>query len=512
MPFGRYRVWLRGYDAANVPSAWSAPIEFSIGPQPVAPLGPTFEYDSDVRMDNNPRRGNLRAVSVDDRRHRSTNWSDRFVVDSGSTSAERNTAMVGSRLHGRRSTPGAWSDRIDSDIGGRPVMQTPTGTGSDASPEFTWTAVAGATLYDLYVSRLDVPGLAFREDSLTTSSFNAQVLPDGNYRVWVRAHDGASFGPWSRPVDFTVDADSVAINATPTSPLVATFDTTPTFTWTNEAGAATWDFFLTNGSTVIEQTGPGSAAIVHRQAALWPPATGRGGCERKMRSANAGPWSAPAPLHVGGRTVILAPVGATVDNTPVFQWAAVQGAGRYILHVETSGGTVVIREDNLVGTSYEAPAPMAAGNYRFWVKAINAADNVSGFWSEPTDFTIVNAEQFTLPFGNGNDNNGEREAAGNSLLANLLQVPLADQTATVRFNPPTVPTQLSPQSKPELNRATDAVYRRLASRRMPSAAQLIQSEGQEPVERGSSHRSRRADGTYPDRNPIHPTTNTSTNL
>ena len=115
--------------------------------------------------------------------------------------------------------------------------------------------------------------------------------------------------------------------------------------------------------------------------------------------------------------------------------------------LKPAGGTVVIREDNLTATSYEAPAPMAAGNYRFWVKAINAADNVSGFWSEPTDFTIVNAEQFTLPFDNGNDNNGEREAAGNSLLANLLQVPLADHTAAVRFNPPTVPTQLSPQSK-----------------------------------------------------------------
>ena len=333
LPFGRYRVWVRGYDAANVPSAWSAPIEFSIGPQPVAPLGPTFESTPTFEWTTIPGAATYELY---------LSTAGGIVQQTGLTGSSWTPAgplpngilRWWVRGYTGGAVPGAWSDRVDGDIGGRPVMQTPTGSGSDASPEFTWTAVAGATLYDLYVSRLDVPGLAFREDSLTTSSFNAQVLPDGNYRVWVRAHDGASFGPWSRPVDFTVDADSVAINATPTSPLVATFDTTPTFTWTNEAGAATWDFFLTNGSTVIEQTGLAAATFTQGTAL----ATGdwTWWVRAKDGSANAGPWSAPTPLHVGGRTVILAPVGATVDNTPVFQWAAVEGAGRYILHVETA--------------------------------------------------------------------------------------------------------------------------------------------------------------------------------
>ena len=205
-------------------------------------------------------------------------------------------------------------------------MQTPTGTGNDASPNFTWTAVDGATLYDLYVSGPNASGLAFREDSLTTNSFNAQLLPDGeNYRVWVRAFDGVSFGPWSRPIDFTIDADTTGILATPTSPLVATFDTTPTFEWTNETGAATWDFFLTNGSTMIEQTGLTSATFTVGSALAAGDWTWW--VQAKNGSDEGGTWSDPTALHVGGRTVILAPSGATVDNTPTFQWAAVQGAG-----------------------------------------------------------------------------------------------------------------------------------------------------------------------------------------
>ena len=473
LPFGRYLVWVRGYDAANVPSAWSAPIEFSIGPQPVAPLGPTFDTTPTFEWTT------ITGAATYGLYLQTTSG---IVVQNGLTGTTWTPAAPLSngilrwwvRGYSGGGTPGAWSDRVDIDIGGRPVMQTPTGTGSDASPEFTWTAVAGATLYDLYVSRLDVPGLAFREDSLTTNSFDARILPDGDYRVWVRAFDGTSFGPWSVPINFTVDADSVALTVNPTSPLVATFDTTPTFTWTSDPGAASWDFFLSNGSTVIEQTGLLSTSFTVGS----PLATGdwTWWVRAKDGSDNAGPWNAPTALHIGGRTVILAPTGSTVDNTPVFQWAAVQGAGRYILHVETSGGTVVIREDNLVGTSYEAPAPMAAGNYRFWVKAINAADNVSGFWSEPTDFTIVNTDQFLVPDSDGN-NDEDGEASRDALLANLLQVPLADHTAAVRFNPPTVLTQLSPQSKPELNPQPESQPVRLDA---PYAPMIAEGDKQAP--------------------------------
>ena len=381
LPFGRYLIWVRGYDAANVASAWSTPLQFSIGPQPVAPLGPTFDTTPTFEWTT------ITGATTYELYLSTTGG---VVTQSGLTGSSWTPAAPlpngilrwWVRGYSGGTVPGAWSGRVDSDIGGRPVMQTPTGTGSDASPNFTWTAVDGATLYDLYVSRTDVPGLAFREDSLTTNSFDAQVLPDGDYRVWVRAFDGASFGPWSRPIDFTIDADTTGILATPTSPLVATFDTTPTFEWTNEAGAATWDFFLTNGSTVIEQTGLASATFTVGSAL----ATGdwTWWVRAKNGSGDGGTWSDPTALHVGGRTVILAPVGATGDNTPTFQWAAVQGAGRYVLHVETAGGAIVIREDNLTGTSYDAPSALATGGYRFWVKAINAADNISGFWSRPS--------------------------------------------------------------------------------------------------------------------------------
>jgi hypothetical protein len=285
-------------------------------------------------------------------------------------------------------TPGPWSDRVDSGIGGKPILLTPSGTSGDASPQFTWSPVTGATRYSLYVSRIDVPGLAFRQDTLTTTSFTSSILEDGSYRAWVRAFDGSdSPGLWSSPVNFTVDAATGVLTTSPTSPLTATFDTTPTFTWSTATGASSYDLYLTNGTTVIEQTGLPSPTFTQGSALAignwtwWVRAVDG--------SSNPGPWSNPASLHIGGQTTVTAPVGSTADTTPTFQWAAVAGAGRYILHVETLGGSVVIREDNLTGTSFTPSSALASGSYRVWVKAISADDDVTGIWSDPISFTIT---------------------------------------------------------------------------------------------------------------------------
>jgi hypothetical protein len=169
--------------------------------------------------------------------------------------------------------------------------------------------------------------------------------------------------------------------------LTATFDTTPTFTWSTATGASSYDLYLTNGTTVIEQTGLPSPTFTQGSALAignwtwWVRAVDG--------SSNPGPWSNPSSLHIGGQTTVTAPVGSTADTTPTFQWGAVAGAGRYILHVETTGGSVVIREDNLTGTSFTPSSALASGSYRVWVKAISADDNVTGIWSDPVSFTIT---------------------------------------------------------------------------------------------------------------------------
>ena len=64
-----------------------------------------------------------------------------------------------------------------------------------------------------------------------------------------------------------------------------------------------------------------------------------------------------------------------------FRWNAVHGADRYILHVETESGDVVIREENLAGTSFTTNGPLAFGGYRIWVKVISNQNPDLGLWS-----------------------------------------------------------------------------------------------------------------------------------
>ena len=126
LPFGRYRVWVRGYDAANVPSAWSAPIQFSIGPQPVAPLGPTFESTPTFEWTTIPGAATYELYLstaggiVQQTGLTGSSWTPAGPLPNGILRWWVRGATGGG-------TPGAWSDRIDSDIGGRPVMQTPIG-------------------------------------------------------------------------------------------------------------------------------------------------------------------------------------------------------------------------------------------------------------------------------------------------------------------------------------------------------------------------------------------------
>ncbi len=69
-------------------------------------------------------------------------------------------------------------------------------------------------------------------------------------------------------------------------------------------------------------------------------------------------------------------------------WQTFGGAVRYILHVpRLDGAGVVIREDFLAATNYINPTPLVAGNYRWWVQAVNAAGDFS-FWTLPSEFTI----------------------------------------------------------------------------------------------------------------------------
>ena len=80
------------------------------------------------------------------------------------------------------------------------------------------------------------------------------------------------------------------------------------------------------------------------------------------------------------------------DSTPTISWSPVTGAARYDVYISTASNisTAVIRDQNVTATSYTTSA-LPVGNFRVWVRAINAA-GTPGTWSTAVAFTIVNNE------------------------------------------------------------------------------------------------------------------------
>src|SRR5262249_47316052 len=127
-----------------------------------------------------------------------------------------------------------------------PTVTAPSGSGNSTTPTFTWTVVANATKYYLWVD--DLTSGASRvigETDLPLTSFTPSTPLTNNhsYRVWVQAGNDAGYGPWSNPADFATGNAPVAPPAaapTVTAPTGTGNGTTPQFTWTAVAGA---DFY-----------------------------------------------------------------------------------------------------------------------------------------------------------------------------------------------------------------------------------------------------------------------------
>ena len=101
---------------------------------------------------------------------------------------------------------GQWSERRTVSIGGRTEVEQPTFNAQE-QVSFVWSEIDSAASYIVHVNRIDEPGLAFRQEQLTSSSYtHADALAAGTYRVWVRAINADGVATlWSDAVTFTVE-------------------------------------------------------------------------------------------------------------------------------------------------------------------------------------------------------------------------------------------------------------------------------------------------------------------
>lgn len=253
-------------------------------------------------------------------------------------------------------------------------------------PTLTWNAIPGAGNYEVWLGRIR-PGqsrILLNETVVSTTEFTPSVdLDPAFYRFWVRLPGGT----WSAPVAFEVQPKLV-------SPVTSTFSARPTFEWEAIPNASGYELFVrtqddsigVNGDIVI-RTIPADATSFTLDQDL-PEGPVRWWIRATDSIGNRG-YSNAGTFEVGGRAVV------TAASSTDFAWQNVDGAGRYILFVQNvATNEVVIRDDQVLATSFSASDALPAGDYRAWVKAIDAVTDAfdSSRWSDAFSFTVADAD------------------------------------------------------------------------------------------------------------------------
>jgi hypothetical protein len=262
-----------------------------------------------------------------------------------------------------------------------------------STPTLSWESLTGADRYDLWINNLSTGESQFVRDQLITgpSWTPSSELPLGRYRAWVRGIDAAGVpAQWSSATEFVVaKAPTITFGQNPT------FDRTPEFSWEPVTGADHYEVFVRNRNT-------GATTIYERAigGTNWTPAADLADGPYRwwaiaVSAENVrGLWSEPQDTYIGGRSDVLTPTGTMTDTTPAFTWRAVDGAVRYELFVDHIGVQAgIINETGLTSPEFTPAAPLAAGDYRVWVRAVSSTAEKSP-WSLQVNFSVAASEGF----------------------------------------------------------------------------------------------------------------------
>jgi small neutral amino acid transporter SnatA (MarC family) len=280
-----------------------------------------------------------------------------------------------------------------------PVVSGPSGSASDATPTFAWSAVDQADHYDLWVADLTTGQnqVLRNTDVVGTPWTPSTPLAQGNsYEWWVRAvsSTGAT-SPWTTGQDFSVVPLATPVPAGPTG---STTQTTPTFSWSAVPLADHYDLWVNNVTT-------GQSQVLRNQnvsGTSWTPSTPlvQGDSYvwwvEAIASSDLGTtssWSAAQQFSIPplASPAVTGPAGTTTSLLPTFTWAAVDQADHYDVWVTdlTTGQAQVLRDPNVSGTAWTPSTPLVQGHtYNWWVRAVSSSGGLSA-WSSTQSLTVI---------------------------------------------------------------------------------------------------------------------------
>ena len=403
-----YRAFVRPIGAAGALSGWSTPLDFTVS----AAAATAGEITSPVGASTNA------APTIAWRPSGSSN--QRLIVTNTATGG---VVLDVSGIEGLSYTPpqglpvGSYSARIE--VGGIPAAGGPSTfqieavTGgavitrtpnyeSDPVPTFGWSAVAGATRYDVWVD--DVSNSVSRflyNNTITGTAYQAtRALAPGVYRTWVRAYSGFTpIGGWSTPLTFRV-ATATTI-PTITAPINTTTNTLPTVAWTAVNNATSYSVAVTQGGSTIQQyTATDNwktleSVLAPGTYSVQVTASGTG-----LTAANTD--TATFTVGTTSGTLLLFGTSGNITNTrPTFTWPIVDGATRYVIWVndDTHGLVATVFDSEIKTTIYTPVDALLPGNHRVWIRAFNAAGALTP-WSRAAPFVVAEnpgAPKITAP-------------------------------------------------------------------------------------------------------------------
>ncbi len=397
---------VRGIDEAEVATAWSSILSFSVSWGAVSGLTPADEAWS---TDTTPE---LSWTAVD--------GAVSYEVQIAATEAELDataaqvsaattftpaTALSNNTLHFWRVRAkdgdgqyGAWSAENALTIGwGAITGMTPAdiSTLTDTTPTLGWDAVDGAATYEVQLADTYAGVDQATAAVVTAAEYTPpDALTNLSTYYWrARAVDGGGQATaWSVIREFTIEWG--AVTGLLPADSSTTDDTTPSLSWNVVPGAASYEIEIAdseadlNGTTVAASVSAGytpGSALLNNQTHYWR-------VRAKDGDGQYGNWSDASGITVAwGEITGMAPAdgSTTNDTTPDFTWDAVTGAATYEIEIadtETAlDGTTVATSPS---ATYTPSSALSNNQTHYWRIRAKDADDQYGNWSTPQSLTI----------------------------------------------------------------------------------------------------------------------------
>ncbi len=247
LPIGQYRVWVRGVTSAGLFSEWSTVQSMRIMTRPtIANPGAVHSSTSfELQWTSVPGAASY-DVWIDHQSSSTSQYYRNLNVDGTSLqlsdfSVGRYSAWV--RARNAAGFFGAWSPLAVVTVNVSPQLLNVTSGSFAAAPTVNWSAVPGASRYEVWINNISNGGGVFYHgnNNVSGNSYTLPALPAaGSYRVWVRARDsqGANFA-WSTALDFEVNRPPRVL-----APLSGGQSSTPSFSWTGVSGAVRYELWV----------------------------------------------------------------------------------------------------------------------------------------------------------------------------------------------------------------------------------------------------------------------------